>query len=215
LFDLSELMEEQAGSKITIDYGKFRERLDSLRQSRGWGKGSPNTILLSIDKNSEGQQRFLVMLRRSEFELDCIDFRETYVSLPPGRNPNEFYGASTRDKPVKAIKSLAPRVTYIAGLMARFEDPRLLVVSHSFDLYGPLTDLSRRIVSGKGKVGIAYFGSLLDYRWKLHGLFDEEIRKGLGIEFFDLDPYSDELLGVNLASRARPAPDGGSALSRF
>src|SRR5208337_3780098 len=212
LFDLSELIEEQVGSKVTIDYRKFRERLKALRQNEGWGSDSPNTItiLLSIDPSSEGQQRVQVMLRSSGFDLDCVDFRETFVSLPPGRNPNEFYAAATRDKPVKTVKSLASRIAYIAGLMARFDDPRLLVVSHSFDLYGPLTDLSRRVSKGKGKVGVAYFGSLLDYRWKLHGLFDQEIRKRLGLEFFDLDPYSDELLGVDLAGRARAASDGGS-----
>ena len=202
LFDASEVIAERAArSKVTIDYSKLRKRLDALRGQSGWRLAQPNTIILSIDPNSEGQRRFQEMLHHSGFEIDVIHFRDTFVSVPPGRSPNEMTG--------KPIVSLATRMGYVAGLMARFDDPHLLLVSHSFELFGPLTDLKRR--NTNSKVGIAYFGSLLDYRWKLAGLLDEK----LDIEFFDLDPYSDELLGVDFASRASPAPDARTGLSRF
>ena len=202
LFDASEVIAERVGrSKITVDYAKLRECLDSLREEHEWRPASLNTILLSIDPTSEGQQRFLNMLRHSEFEPDVIHFRDTFVSVPPGRSPNEMTG--------KSIVSLAPRIAYIAGLMARHADPQFLVVSHSFELYGPLTDLRHRIQNGR--VGIAYFGSLLDYRWKAAGLFDRE----LDVEFFDLDPHGDKLLGVDIAGRAGAATDVRAGLSRF
>jgi len=202
LFDASEIIAERAGrSKITIDYSKLRECLDSLRAEHGWRRSSLNTILLSIDPSSEGQQRFQSMLRHAGFEPDVLHFRDTFVSVPPGRSPNEMSG--------KPIVSLAPRIAYIAGLMSRYTDPQFLVVSHSFGLYGPLTDLCSRVANGK--VGIAYFGSLLDYRWKAAGLFDGK----LDIEFFDLDPFGDELMGVDLGARPSAANETRSGLSRF
>lgn len=202
LFDASEVIAERVGrSKITIDYTKLRETLDSLRKQHGWRAASPNMILLSIDPGSEGQQRFQNMLRHSGFEPDVIHYRDTFVSVPPGRSPNEMSG--------KSIVSLSPRIAYIAGLMARYPDPQFLVVSHSFELYGPLTDLSHRVPNGK--VGIAYFGSLMDYRWKVAGLFDGN----LDVKFFDLDPHGDDLLGIDLAGRPSAASDVRAGLSRF
>jgi hypothetical protein len=203
LFDASEVIAERVGrSKVTIDYTKLRECLDRLRAEHGWRLGSPNTILLSIDPNSEGQQRFQSMLRHSGFEVDLIHFRDTFVSTPPGRSPSEMTG--------KSIVSLAARISYIAGLMARHSDPQFLVVSHSFELYGPLTDLSHRIENGR--FGIAYFGSLIDFRWKVAGLLDDKID---GVEFFDLDPYGDELMGIELTGRPSAASDARAGLSRY
>lgn len=202
LFGASEVIAERVGrTKITLDYSKLRECLDALRSARGWRPGSPNTILLSIDPSSEGQQRFQNMLRHSGFDLDIIHFRDTFVSLPPGRSPSDTTG--------KSIVSLASRMAYIAGLMARHTATQLLVVSHSFELYGPLTDLAHR--TPDGKVGIAYFGSLIDFRWKTTGLLDGKI----SIEFFDLDPHAGELLGVDLTGRMHSGVDARAGLSRF
>lgn len=205
LFDASEVIAERVGRKVTIDYSRLRECLDNLRTASGWRPGSPNTILLSIDPNSEGQQRFQNMLRHSGFEVDVVHFRDTFVSTPPGRNPNEIS--------VKSITSLAPRIAYIAGLMSRYNDPpfpHFLVVSHAFELYGPLTDLSERV--SKGKVGIAYFGSLLDYRWKSTGLIEGSAEN---LQFFDLDPYGDDLMGIDLRGRPSAGADARGGLSRF
>lgn len=202
LFDASEVIAERVGrNKITIDYTRLRDCLDSLRNEHGWRQASPNMILLSIDPASEGQQRFQSMLRHSGFEPDVIHYRDTFVSVPPGRNPNEMSG--------KSVVSLASRIAYIAGLMARYPSPQFLVVSHSFELFGPLTDLKRRVQGGK--VGIAYFASLLDYRWKLAGLFDGK----LDVEFFDLDQHADDLMGIDLAGREAPTSESQVGLSRF
>lgn len=202
LFVACEVIAERIGrSKVTIDYTNLRDTLDSLRRERDWRPASLSTILLSVDPGSEGQQRFQTMLRHAGFEPDTIHFRDSFVSLPPGRSQSETNG--------KSIVSLAPRIAYIAGLMARYTDAQFLVVTHSFELLGPLTDLSQRL--RKGKVGIAYFGSLLDYRWRLAGLFDGK----LGIEFFDLDPHGEALLGADLASRPSASAEARGGLNRF
>ena len=202
LFAACEVIAERIGrSKITLDYSKLRDCLDTERRNHGWRQSSFNTILLSIDPASEGQQRFQTMLKHSGFEPDIIHFRDTFVSLPPGRSPCEMTG--------KSIVSLAPRIAYIAGLVARHPAPQFLVVSHSFELYGPLTDLCHRVPNGK--VGIAYFSSLLDYRWKAAGLFEGK----LDPEFIDLDPYGEDLLGVDLAGRPSSSADVRAGLDRF
>ncbi len=201
LFDASEFIGERVGRKVTLNYANLRERLDSLRKERGWRPAKPNWILLSIDPNSEGQKRFEGMLKHSGFEVDVVHFRDTFVSPPPGRSPSEVTG--------KSMVSLAPRIAYIAGLMAARADTEFLVVSHSFELSGPLADLRHRI--GNGKVGLAYFGSLLDYRWKVAGLFDGK----LGVDFFDLDEYGDHLMGIDLAGPQSGAADARAGLSRF
>ena len=122
LFDAGKALAELFGlSAVSIDYAKLRERLDDWRVRQGWRPGSPNTILLSIDPTSEGQQRFERMLHHSGYEVDNIHFRDTFVSLPPGRSVSETAG--------KPIKSLAPRIAYIAGLMASYDSPQFLVVS--------------------------------------------------------------------------------------
>jgi len=202
LFDACEVIAERLDrSKVTIDYTKLRDTLDSLRRERSWRPATLNTIILSVDPGSEGQHRFQTMLRHAGFEPDTVHFRDSFVSLPPGRSPSEMNG--------KSIVSLAPRIAYIAGLMARHSDPQFLVVSHSFELFGPLTDLRQRL--REGKVGIAYFSSLMDYRWRVAGLFDGKI----DVEFFDLDPHGSALLGVDLAVRPSASAEARAGLSRF
>ena len=210
LYDAGDVIAERFGrTKITVEYSKLHKCLNELRAKAGWRPASLSTILLSIDPNSEGQQRFQAMLKHSGFEPDVIHYRDTFVSLPPGRSPGE-----KSDKPGKPIVSLAPRIAYIAGLIALHaeSDPQFLVVSHSFELYGPLTDLTHRVRNGK--VGIAYFGSLLDYRWKAAGLLDQQAGSDR-LQFFELDPYGKELLGVDLGGTTSAPADARAGLSRF
>jgi len=205
IFDACEVIAERVGrAKVTLDYTKLRDRLDRIRVAAGWRPATLNTVILSVDPSSEGQQRFQTMLEHAGYEPDVLHYRDSFVSVPPGRSPNEMGG--------KPIVSLAPRIAYVAGLLARHLDPHFLVVSHSFELYGPLTDLARRLTAGK--VGIAYFGSLLDYRWKATGLL-ESVGAGKELQFFDLDPQGRELLGVDLAGAHARQGDARSALSRF
>ena len=206
LYSAGEAIAERFGrTKVTLEYTRLRDCLEQIRREHKWRPASLNTIVLSIDPNSEGQQRFQTMLSRSGFEPDVVHYRDTFVSAPPGRTPSE-----TASKPTV---SLAPRLAYITGLMSRHQDPHFLVVTHSFELYGPLTDLAHRVPSGK--IGIAYFASLLDYRWKTTGLLDN-LPKGPGeLRFFDLDPFGKELVDVDLAGTSSGPSEARAGLSRF
>lgn len=206
LFDACDFFAGRSGKgRISVNYAELKSVLDQYRLDQGWPASTINNALLSIDPESEGQQRFNTMLDRAGFEPDAVYFRDNFVSLPPGRTPNN----SDEGHIVKPIVSMASRITYIAGLLAHRLDTHLLVVSHGFELYGPLLDLSHRLT--KGKVGLAYFGSLLDYRWKAAGLFEP----GFELSFCDLDQYAPDLLGIDLSHRAGASGDARAGLSRF
>lgn len=206
LFEACDFFTGRTGrSKINLNYAELKSILDHFREIHGWPTSTINTALLSIDPESSGQQRFNTMLERSGFESDPIHYRDNFVSLPPGKTPkggDENYV----DKP---IVSMASRISYIAGLLAHRPDTHLLIVSHGFELYGPLLDLSHRL--SQGRVGLAFFGSLLDYRWKASGLFQDDSH----LSFCDLDQYSSELLGLDLVSRGNTPTNTRGGLSRF
>jgi hypothetical protein len=145
--------------------------------------------LVSIDTKSDTQGRFIAALERFGYTVDPIDFRHAFVSMPPGRHPG--------DDGERSIISIAPRIAYIAGLLASSPDAQLLVVSHSFEIVAPLQDLARK--AQKGRVGIAYFASLIDFRFKTSGLLDRNLRQG-GVEFFDLEESLPELFGGSAMS---------------
>ena len=189
-------------SRITLDYSKLRQRLDDCRLHARWRPACLNTMLLSLDPASEGQQRFTSMLEHSGIEPDVVHYRNAFVSLPPGKSPAESVA--------KSQVSLCARIAYICGLMVQHPDSHFLVVSHSFELCDPLSDLARRI-GRHGKVGLAYFGSLLDYRWKATGVLDEQG----GVEFFDLDNWGEDLLGVELIGRPDTRGGDRAGLARF
>lgn len=119
--------------------------------------------MVAVDPASEGQQRFSAMLSHAGYNVDPVHFRDAFISLPPGRSPN--------DSAARSSASFATRIAYVAGLMARHSSPSLLIVSHAYELCGPLVDLARRLPDAK--LGVAFFGSLMDYRWKLSGNLSE------------------------------------------
>lgn len=202
LFDATELIAERHNrSKVTIQYNELKNRLDEFRRAEGWPPAVLNVILLSLDPASEGQQRFKSMLSHAGFEPDVVPYRDAFVSLPPGRSPAE--------SSAKPITSFAARIAYIAGLMTRYDDASLIVVSHAFELCSPLADLAERLP--KRRVGIAYFASLMDFRWRSAGLFDDE----LPISFFDLDPFGLDLMGIDLGGKRGTFEDRHLFLSRF
>jgi hypothetical protein len=197
LFDATETIAERTGrSRVTVDYTNLKQRLDVERRQVGWRPASETRIMLSVDPNSEGQQRFKAMLTHSGFQPHEVNFREAFVSLPPGRSPSE----ST----TKSLVSLSSRIAYIAGLMAHQSDPHFLVVSHCFELYSPLQNLAKRVKDNGGRVGLAYFRRLLDFRWEDAGLLDGKLE----IKFIDLDKFGRELLGIDLDPQTSQA-DGG------
>jgi hypothetical protein len=190
--------------KITLDYGKLLRVLAAERSNRGWRPATSSTVMVSTDPSSEGQGRFHTMLARSGFEVDAVHFRHAFASLPAGRSPG--------DGSVRAWVSFSARLAYVAGLMAREVEPHVLFVSHSFELYGPLLDLAERVKARGGRVGLAFFTSLLDFRWESNGL----LLGKLPIEFLDLGPHEEDVLGVTLGGwSAREVPQARGGLSKF
>lgn len=203
LHGAQEALSERFGRpRVSIDYSALIETLNSLRRESGWQPVATTTMHLSADPASEGQQRFQSMLRHIPIELDVVHYRDAFVSLPPGRSPS--------DTDYKPIGSLSSRIAYVIGLMARFPEPQMLVISHAFELCGPLVDLARRVP--RGRVGLGYFSSLLDYRWKLAGLLDGRLQ---GVTFFDLEPAGERLVGIDLSGQPASSNDIRGGLSQF
>jgi len=183
--------------RVQVDFARLKGILRELRtgdkaKAKGWADAELIVALLSIDTKSEGQQRFADMVARY-FEVEESYYRDNFVSTPAGRHPAEVFD---KEKGVRPFISLAPRLAYGVGRLARYEEPHVLVLTHCFELYYPLTHLVRSNM--QARVGLAYFSSLLDHRWKQAGLFDDESP----VDFFDLDPYASEILGgIELTGR--------------
>ncbi len=108
---------------------------------------------------------------------------------------------------------MASRITYLAGLLSRSKDSQLLVVSHAYELFTPLHDLANRL-SDAGHVGLAYFGSLLDHRYRQTGILESHNVDRL--EFFDLDPYISVLTSGAVAVTAdKRSTAGTTVFSKF
>jgi len=204
LHDLQETLTDRYSKKVAINYSALKDVLASLRRSKGWQPANTSIVHLSADPDSGGQQRFQSMLGHSGFSCEAVGYRETYVSLPPGRTPAEVNS--------KPVASFAARLAYIAGMMVKYVNvstPQVLFVTHAFELCDPLTHLNLHF--SKPTFGLAYFSSLLDHRWKAVGLLDGK----LGIPFFDLDVHSRALIGIDLSSAATLSTDRSQAFTRY
>lgn len=194
LFDTTEALADHLDQpKVTLDYTKLKDVLNQERNACGWRPTDRTFAFLALDPNSEGQRRFRDMLEHNNYVILEEHYRDAFVSLPAGRTLSE---ASS-----KPITSLASHLAYTAGLLARYDHPHILLVTHSFELFRPLEDLARRVQDGGGRVGLAYFSSFLDFRWKRVGLLDGKTL----VEFMDLEKYGRQLVGVDLVSSGRQA----------
>jgi hypothetical protein len=204
LFSASEAIAKRFDQqRPTLDYGALKRQMAAIRSNHGWGPSEMDLALVSVDTKSDNQGRFIAALERFGYTVDPIDFRHAFVSMPPGRHPG--------DDGERSIISVAPRITYIAGLLASSPDAQLLVVSHAFEIVPPLQDLARK--AQKGRVGIAYFASLIDFRFKTSGLLDRNPRQ-VGIEFIDLEDSLPELFGGSPMSTME-RQSGGEVYARI
>jgi hypothetical protein len=219
MFGAGEIIAEREGvDRVNFDYDELKKILTDLCRSRSWRQGKKsgfdqNVIMVSTDPNSEAQSRFLSALERIGFDVDRMNFREIFVSLPPGRVPPTGAERVAGDR-TRGLVSMAPRITYLAGLLSRYKDSQLLVVSHAYELFTPLHDFASRVSAGGGHVGLAYFGTLLDHRYRQTGM----IEKGNadGVEFFDLDPHISKLTGGTITTKSERAPSmATTAFSKF
>lgn len=196
------LGERQGRSRVNINHETLKERIGQLRSKAGWEPADVDHIMLSVDKQSDAQTRFIDALKRMRFVVDEVRYQDTFVSAPPGRTPGE--GG------VAGLASLASRATYLAGLLARDPEADLVVVSHAFELYRPLADLAGRL--RRGRVAIAYFQSLIDFRFKFTGMLDGTSKAK--VKFFDLDLHLLELTGRSWSTDGYDRASG-DALSRY
>lgn len=202
--DTAEILAERFNlERVTINYPALKQALEKEREKEGFRPATSNTILLSNDPRSEGQLRFQSMLKHCGFDLSITHYRDTFVSLPPGRSPQDTGG--------RPLVSFGPQLAYIAGLMARHANPHFLVVSHCFELFVPLFNLAERIKGADGRVGLAFFGSLLDYRWRATGLLEGK----LGVTFIDLDQHGEAIAGIDLVGHSKQSTDTRAGLNRF
>ena len=194
-----------------IEYAKLSERLKAERVRNYWSPANVSIALVSANEESEGQQRFTAMLSKSGFDTDVSFYRDNYVSVPAGRQPADFYEQS-KERRQRPLISLASRLAYALGLLARYEEPQIIIVAHAFELYWPMLNFAQR--NPQARVALAYFANFLDSRWKQVGLFDDSFP----IKFFNLEEHSAELLGgVDLrgSARGRSIRSPGSGLSRL
>jgi hypothetical protein len=185
---------------VQIEYTRLSETLQTTRSQQQWAPADVSIALVSANEESESQQRFTAMLTRSGFETDVSSYRDNYVSVPAGRRPSDFYNQEKGQRP---LVSLSSRIAYALGVLARWPDAQIVVVSHAFELYWPMHNFLQR--NPGAKVGLAYFPSLLDHRWK-------QARLDTKIQFFDLE--ESELFG-GIDSRRRGSSISVSGLSRL
>src|SRR5262249_300443 len=159
---------------------KLKEILEKVREQPEFklGKAQLELAFAAIDPHSDPQRRFLEALKGIGIEQEAIDYRHAYVSAPV---PN--------DRAERPSLSLSANTAYVLGMLADRHNPEVVVCSPSFDLYHPLKDF---VEVRNGKAVLAYFRRSLDPRWAHSGLFERESP----ITFFDLEEFSEELLGI-------------------
>lgn len=172
--------------RLSVDYSSMHAALARWRIEAGWDPAKLNTLLLAIDPDSTSQKKFRQHVAGDGYVPKNVDYREAYVSLPPGRR--------IADANSPPITTMAADIAYIAGVATSFASVQLLVVTHAFEVARPLNSLAKRVEGAR--VGLAYFEGLLDPRWRTAGLLDGK----MGIEFFDLTPHAQQIVGVDLAS---------------
>ena len=206
LFHAGEAIAAESGSekRLSPRYDVLLRKLGEFRALKKWPKADLNLALAAVDRNNPQQQRFLEALRRAGFDVDAVDFRETFPSVPP---------SLSRKDEGRPAPSFTARIAYVAGLLAQRPDAAsLLVVTHAVELLPLLLDLTERLKDGH--VGVAYFGSLLESRWRRL----KELQPGAGgavPEFLDLDDTSLEIFGVDISTNTDSASEVRAGLNRF
>jgi hypothetical protein len=189
--------------RYSFNYSILRQRLIEARKTLGFAPSDTDLAIVSVDSNSESQRRFIEAIAKQGYEVDPVDFREAFISLPPGQLPGEETG-------YRSTISFAPRIAYLAGLLAKSPDSQFLVVTHSFDVYWPLQELAKRL-DRTGGVAIAFFSSMLDFRLRRILLSKSDLGP---VKFYDLQDSLFELIGAREVM-AEPRSVKGGVWSRI
>jgi hypothetical protein len=176
----------RAGAKSpVVDYGALALRLDRVRSKEHLPNAERRVAVLAIDFDNENQRKLAEAVSFKGISPVKVDFRHTYVSIP--QDDGEYSGP----KP----QSLSHWIAYMCGLLAVRENPTVVIVTGAFEVAGPLADFVER----GGTALVAYFRRLLDKRWIDNGLLTGK----LTVRFVDLEPFSRDILGVDLRELAR------------
>lgn len=211
LFEVAErLSEEHSVGRPALDYGVLHEVLEELRADAGWKPSQQSFLQLSYDprladdpRKASGQQRFLEAIGRTQFKVDPIDFRSLYVSVAPGIDPKQLN--------VRPVQSIASRLAYTVGRLARHKDAQVLIVTHGYELAYPLIQMKR--AAPGARVALAHFEAYIDRRW-MHA---REELQAEGVELFYMDDFIDELFNLNIHTEPEPprrerTPEGADGL---
>ena len=205
LFHAGEAIAIESGSekRLSPRYDVLLRKLCEFRSLKGWPKADLNLALAAIDRGNPQQQRFVEALRRAGFDVDAVDFRDTFPSVPP---------SLSRKDEGRPAPSFSARIAYIAGLLARHPEGSLLIVTHAVELLPLLSDLTGRLKGGR--VAVAYFDCLLESRWRR--LKEMQLGEpGLVPELYDLDEAMQEIFGVDVFTTTDSATEVRAGLNRF
>lgn len=206
-YELESYLHERYEVECKFNFTFAAQHYEDLLRAARWPP--PDAMIALASGRSEeqgstkvGNPRFRRMLESAGFQPVFADYRSLYPSLPVGQVP-----ATSGHKP---RISFTTRIAYILGLLARHPHPQVVVFSHEFDVHWPMLELMRR--RPDARVAVAYFGSMLDTRWSKAGLGKDDYP----IRFFDLDPVSKDLIGVDLCeSVAAQHDDSDDIISRL
>jgi hypothetical protein len=174
---------DQPGPTPNFDYRACFEILQESRQHLGFTPSQNTLAVATVDPESEGQGRFITAISRLGVLVEPVDFRDASVTLP-------LMGDSDRTER-RYVRSLAPNITYVLGLLASRPSPEVVVVTRTFELFGSLRDF---VEKRGGKAAIAFFRRYLDARFGIAGLFEADSK----VKFIDLEPHSERILGCDV-----------------
>src|SRR5262249_26951770 len=166
----------EAGQSVpppNFDYRACREVLQESRARLGWQPAQHGLAIVTVDPDSEGQDRFVTALERLQILVEPVDFRDAKVTLPLSKD----------SEGVDRSSSLAPNIAYVLGLLAERPSPEVVVVTRAFELFPSMRDFAEQ---RNGRAAIAFFRRFLDFRYAHAGLFDADSK----VNFIDLEPFS-------------------------
>ena len=174
---------DQAGPPPNFDYRACSDVVGEGRRHLGFHPSQNALAMATIDPESEGQARFITAISRLGILVEPIDFRDASVTL-------SLIGDGDRSER-KYVRTLAPNITYVVGLVASRKSPEIVVVTRAFELFRPLLDF---VEKRGGKAAIAFFRRFLDPRFGVAGLFEADSP----VKFIDLDPHAEKLVGCDV-----------------
>lgn len=142
-----------------LNYHHLRKTCDAIRNQNGFGDANLTVASFSFDLNSTSQAKFQTAISHAGYRVDPVDFRLATVTTVASQSD------ATSGPP--RVQSLASRIANLLGKLSVQSSLKLLVVSNSFELAGALQELAG---NRESQVGLAFFDSLLDERWRRIGI---------------------------------------------